>query len=368
MAVAALAAVALGWYYSSALENEALAVKDNADTFTLAVASIENGRVRLNTTSQTSPTGLWRSPGTFGVVSARGDYGQVGEVRELTYDHGVRDFTPLKGALAPGDFVRIDTFAFPDDPMQGLGLPFSTLGVNGPLGALPAWFVDAPTDDWAILVHGHRASRREMLRALQSVHAEGIKALAITYRNDEGAPQSLDHHLRFGATEWKDLDAAARYALDHGARRLFIVGNSMGGAITMSFLYRSPVASHVTAVVLDSSVLDFKETVRWQARDRAPGPVIAFGLWFSGVRFGLDWGATDYLSRASALSTPILLFHGTGDDRAPVATSQELARRRPELVTFISIAGVGHVRSWNADPAAYDRAIRTFLARYTGLR
>jgi pimeloyl-ACP methyl ester carboxylesterase len=67
--------------------------------------------------------------------------------------------------------------------------------------------------------------------------------------------------LRYGLTEWQDLAAAAQYALGHGARRLLLVGYSMGGAIVISFLERSPLAGRVAGVVVDSPMTDFGRAV-----------------------------------------------------------------------------------------------------------
>ncbi len=74
-----------------------------------------------------------------------------------------------------------------------------------------------------------------------------------------------------------------------------------------------------------------------------------------------DWGELDYLSRADELGVPILLFHGDADDAVPVGTSDALAEALPEMVEYIRTPGVGHVRSWNADPAAYEAAVGDFL-------
>ncbi len=60
---------------------------------------------------------------------------------------------------------------------------------------------------------------------------------------------------------------------------------------------------------------------------------------------------------------PILLFHGDEDPTVPVATSDALAEARPDIVTYERAAGVGHVRSWNGDPAAYEASVRGFLER-----
>jgi alpha-beta hydrolase superfamily lysophospholipase len=83
----------------------------------------------------------------------------------------------------------------------------------------------------------------------------------ISYRNDAGAPPDPTGMLRYGRTEWQDLAAAAQYALGHGARRLLLVGSSMGGAIVISFLERSPLAGRVAGVILDSPMTDFGRAV-----------------------------------------------------------------------------------------------------------
>ena len=79
--------------------------------------------------------------------------------------------------------------------------------------------------------------------------------MVITYRNDLGEPESPDGFHWYGQHEWKDLEGAARYALEHGAEELILVGYSMGGGIVMNFLYRSPLANKVEGVILDAPML-----------------------------------------------------------------------------------------------------------------
>ncbi len=200
---------------------------------------------------------------------------------------------------------------------------------------------------------------------------QGYPALAVSYRNDPGAPRTPDGLRRWGATEWRDLEAATRYALGHGAGGVVLAGYSMGGAVVASFLLESPLASRVRGVVLDSPALDLGEVIDHGAADRdlpvlgTPVPpaltVVAKGI--AGLRYDLDWGELDYLDRAGRLAAPMLVFHQAGDPTVPVAISEELAAARPDLVTFERFGGDGHVQSWNVDRARYERALRAFLDR-----
>jgi alpha-beta hydrolase superfamily lysophospholipase len=357
--LAAVALGAAGWCLSQALDDQAFGVDHSPSTFDLVVLEVSGGTVTLAPAAGATGDG-WKTPGVYGLAWV-GGYAQVSTIERLEPGRVVRRHKVFEGTLRPGLAARVDSFAYPPDPARALRIPFEEVRIPGPLGDLPAWFIDAPGDTFALMVHGQNASRAEMLRALRPLHELGVKALILTYRNDEGAPPAPDRRLHFGATEWEDIEAAAAYALDHGAGRLVLVGYSMGGGIVMSFLYRSPLAAHVSAVILDAPMLDFARTVEFLAPEALPDLVIDAGKWFTGQRFEVDWDALDYVTPAAALTAPILLFHGEADDRVPFATSAELAARRPDLVTLRAAAGVGHVRSWNADPASYEAAIRDFL-------
>jgi pimeloyl-ACP methyl ester carboxylesterase len=103
--------------------------------------------------------------------------------------------------------------------------------------------------------------RLDTIKVVPALHQRGLPVLMISYRNDAGAPPDPTGMLRYGRTEWQDLAAAAQYALGHGARRLLLVGSSMGGAIVISFLERSPLAGRVAGVILDSPMTDFGRAV-----------------------------------------------------------------------------------------------------------
>ena len=143
-----------------------------------------------------------------------------------------------------------------------------------------------------------------------------------------------------------------------------LVGYSMGGGIVTNFLYESRLAKQVKGVILEAPMLDFGAVFDRVAGERGvPGILATVSKLIVGFRFDVDWGELNYLKRADELTVPILLFHGDDDPTAPVTTSDALAEKRPDIVTYVRVAGAGHVRSWNTGPAAYEAAVRGCLER-----
>ena len=278
LAVALLAVVVLlggGWFYAGEIKNGALAVDYDDSPLDMEVVAVGDGRVTLRATPEADKDGDWRSPGTWGLQREEG-YDQVGAILELTDRQVVREYIPLTGGLRVGTAVRVDSNAFPGDPLEAHGLAFEDVSFSSPLGEFPAWQVTADTSTWAIFVHGRnskRGTRRGALRMLPAVAELGITSLIINYRNDEGLPPNPDGYHRFGQTEWADLEGAAEYAVDSGAEKLILVGHSMGGAIVASFLYQSPVAESVVGVVPQCADAGLRRNrrLRGQSTERSGG-------------------------------------------------------------------------------------------------
>ena len=364
LAVVLLAIIGLGgigWYYSGVLRNDALVVDHTSSEPDLDVVAIGEGQVTLRVTDRTKSDGPWTKSGIWG-LEWDGGYDQVGAILEISDQEVLRERFPITGKLELGEAVRLDSFAFPDDPQTAYGLPFEEVAFPSPLGEFPAWFLDGSSDTWAIFVHGRGARREEALRMLPAVVELEISSLVITYRNDEEAPASPDGLYQFGETEWQDLEAAAQYALDQGAEELILVGYSMGGAIVTNFLYESSLADRVRGAILDAPVLSFSALIDYGADQRGiPGPLTALGKAIAGLRFDIDWDERDLLNRSDELAVPILLFHGDEDKTVHIETSDALAEARPDLVTYLRVAGATHVGSWNVDPEAYEKAVASFL-------
>ena len=274
----------------------------------------------------------------------------------------IRGYRPVIGELSAGDMVRLDKQAFFDDPLAARGVPFTEVTYESPIGPLDAWHAAAARNAWMIYVHGKGSDRGTGLRILPTVRDTGLQSLIISYRNHESSPDDPDGRYQYGLTEWRDLEGAVRYALDNGAESIVLAGWSMGGGVVVSFMYESALADEVDALILDGPLLDFDAAVNLGAEQRSlPGILTTAGKWVADRRFGIDWTGMDYLARADELRVPILLIHGEEDDRVPISTSQLLADKRPDIVTFVRVPGASHTSSWNVNPARYEQAVSDFL-------
>ncbi len=356
-AIALLVALAIGaaisWHFSSAV-----LVPDHSDLpQDVAVEALGPGTIRLEDSDESD------RPGVYGLDWQAG-HAIVGEIVDHGGDGVTRRLRSVDGYLVAGMKVALDSKVWSGDPRQALGMPFAEVEVPGELGKMPAWRVGPRSPTWAIVVHGINDDPRVGLRVLPELSRAGLTSLLITYREDLGAPASPDglHHM--GLTEWRDVEAAARYSVAHGAERLVLIGYSMGGSLVTQFMQHSPLAGHVAGLVLDAPALDWQRILSYHASEMGlPGIASKPVEWAIGTRIDADWGDLDALAHPEALRLPILLFHGTEDQVVPIATSEDLAAELPRWVTFYRVPEADHVESWNVDPRLYDRRLGAFLRR-----
>jgi hypothetical protein len=316
-------------------------------------------------------------PGRYGLWldDAQG-HCRVGDIIEVDEGAGRvrRELLGLDyGRLAPG-FARWNQYYFGSAPDRSLGLPTRHVEILTELGPTPAWVVDAeaPTTRWAILVHGRGARREECLRAVRPLREAGLNVLIPSYRNDIGAPKGPDGRYNLGLSEWRDIEDAALYAVQEGARELVLVGWSMGGAIVLQTLDRSWLTGHVSHVVLDAPVIDWNDVLAFHAREHGvPAPVGTLSRSLMGKRWArrlvgvhdpVDVAKTNWVARADELRHRILLIHSLDDEFVPVGPSEQLAEARPDLVSFEPWVTARHCKEWNTDPERWETAVREFVS------
>jgi uncharacterized protein len=260
--------------------------------------------------------------------------------------------------------VGIESNVYVGDPRQAFGLRTEHVAVPDELGPMPDWLVPAQHRTWAIDVHGINGTRQNGLRLVPTLHRAGLPTMLIAYREDQGAPASPDGFHHMGLTEWRDLEAAARYALAHGALRLVLVGYSMGGAVVAQFMEKSKLADRVSALVLDAPVLNWKRVLEFNAEQMGFDGFAALPVeWAIDARIDADWNSIDALAHPRDFRLPILLFHGADDKVVPIAASNDFAAELPHWVTYYRTTHAGHTQSWNVDPRLYEQHLQAFLGR-----
>ncbi|CAL9572790.1 alpha/beta hydrolase family protein [Streptomyces sp. enrichment culture] len=307
-------------------------------------------------------------PGRYG-LSGEGVHAVVGPVLDGasdTADTVVRRLEGVaRGSLEPGNRVRLVPHLHLGDPGSALGLDHTDVSLAGELGPLPAWFVPGPRDTWVIAVHGLGAGREHALNLLDFLHRLGFPVLVPAYRGDRGAPRPPDGLNHLGETEWRDLDAAIRYAVDRGARQVVLHGWSTGATMALRAGARSGLRERVAGLVLDSPVLSWETTLRSLATARhTPGALLPLAVRAAQGRTGLYGDRRAGAVRLDRVTVPTVIFHGPGDTVAPWSLSRRLASAQPNTVTLRTVPDAPHGAMWNAGPAAYEESLRRFLTPF----
>lgn len=347
-----IAIAAAGWSFSS----DVLVPNYSAWSDPIEVKAVRTHRIVLEKSTDTA------RPGFYG-LDWEGGHAVLGPVVSTTDNSVTRKLKVVRGYLVPGvEDARLDTNVYSGNPLQTFGLPYADAPIKGELGTMPAWLIPGRSSTWAIVVHGINDTPQVGLRIMPELHRLELSTLLITYREDQGAPESPDGFHHMGLTEWKDLQAAAQYALALGAKRLVLIGYSMGGSLVTQFLEHSPLASRTAAVVLDAPALNWKSILEFNAEEMGfPGFFALPVEWGIGARIDADWNSLDAIEHTEALRYPTLLFHGEQDQVVPIKTSEEFAAKLPESVTFYAVPRADHTQSWNVDPPLYNRRLRHFL-------
>jgi uncharacterized protein len=350
--VAALAiGVAIAWHFS----DRVLVPDHSSPAAKVEVDAVRPGRIVLARDEESE------RPGVYG-LEWPGGHAIAGEIVGGDGDSVTRHLRAVRGYLVAGMDVGIEADVYSGDPRQALGLPFAAIDVPDELGPMPTWLVPGRSGTWAIVVHGINGTPQLGLRITPALRKAGLPTMLIAYREDPGAPPSPDGFHHMGLTEWRDLAAAARYALAHGANRLVLVGYSMGGAIVAQFMQRSPLASRVAGLVLDAPVLDWRRVLEFNASEMGlPGFAALPVEWAIDARIDTDWDSLDVLRHSEDFQLPILLFHGADDEVVPISLSDDFAAELPHWVTYYRAPKADHVEAWNVAPRLYERRLRSFL-------
>ena len=231
---------------------------------------------------------------------------------------------------------------------------------------------DTPTGRSVITVHGWKHNRIDTSYHTDQVAADLVRhGYAVLMFDLRASGESGGDRFTLANREYLDLLGAYDFMKTDGAGTPFdpgqmaVIGDSMGAAST---LLAAPEMRDVGALVADSAFAELRPILEAQLPHEMPLPAFYIQpvLWL-GPLFQMNAGLRP-VDRVRALpDRAFLFFHGLDDDFIPPAHAQELraasANPGSELVL---VPGAKHVRTYQADPAAYMARVYRFFDQELG--
>jgi len=225
-----------------------------------------------------------------------------------------------------------------------------------------------------LLLHGLRASRRQMSERAQLLHAAGFATLAIDL---QGHGESEGDAITAGWRERDDVRAAVGWLREREpGRRLGLIGISLGGAATLLAGPRAdgrdtgstPLA--IDALVLESVYPTIDEAVHARidaelgplAHLLAPALLTQFEL-----RLSIDTDLVCPIDHIAACGAPVLLLVGNQDLGTPLPQSLRLFETARDPKALIVFDGAGHVDLCRHDRELWEREVLAFLREHLDL-
>lgn len=249
-----------------------------------------------------------------------------------------------------------DSIFEPDAVLQTtparLGVTFEELRIPSGSGAehgeLHAWWIpaehsDAPT---VLYLHGNSHNISYHLGNALRYRELGCNLLLVDYRGygkSTGGKPSED-------TVYEDAEAAWQYLLKQRGvkpQQAFIYGLSLGGAIAVDLAVRHPEAA---GLIMEGSFTSM------QAMGELKYEYLPVGLLLN-QRF-------ESLQKIRNLKIPLLLIHGTWDEKVPYKMSQQLYAAAPQPKTLLLIEGGEHSNSREIGWVEYRDAVSAFVRQY----
>jgi len=262
--------------------------------------------------------------------------------------------------------VHPDRVALDDDPGRH-GIAYQDVAFASPLDgvALSGWYMATPhpTGRAIVIVPGidnNRLVSGIALRLAPGLLETGFDVLTFDLR---GEGESGGDSITFGVREQWDVLGAVAEAQALGAKRVGVLGFSLGGVSSILAAARS---QDITALVVDSTFADWTETLSRElgAAYHLPEPAVAYGLALYRLVSGTEPNEVSPVRAVGAIAPrPVLIIQGTADATVPVSDSERLldAAGAATADRWL-VPGGRHNESYFADEGAYLGRVTTFFA------
>lgn len=328
------------------------------------VVSAEPGRITFKSDKYTSAEGAYSIGWGDAAVT------KIGQIESKGHGAVVRTVS-LDSPLPPSRSTVTWLSSYFTDPCE-VG-EHEDVQLQTEVGVAPAWyFPGAPSStDWIIHVHGLRVTRSSPLRAVDSLRRTGAHSLVISYRGDTEGPAHPSGSSTLGSTEWSDIEPAITYARTHGARRVFLMGWSMGAAMVLLASERASNRNAIDGVILVGPVTDWRAVIVHGARVAGLPTVVAKALIAGlsrdltarllGAGGRIDFDSLDWNSASGRVNRRCLVLHSATDDEVPFELSERFARVNPSVVLAVQPDAL-HTLEWNRSRDSFEESVASWIS------
>ncbi|MFC4303059.1 alpha/beta hydrolase [Cohnella boryungensis] len=218
------------------------------------------------------------------------------------------------------------------------------------------WIPSEESRSTVVLSHGFGANREEawvpMYDLAELLHGLQYNVLMFDYgfaNPMRSAPATG------GVTESRQLMGAIQFARDQGSDEVVVWGFSMGAGTALQAALHSAA---IDAMILDSTFLPDENTLYANIQNYAPlpkYPTVPLIRWFFPYMSGVSLSD---IPSAEAQRTdypfPILLIHGTADDKSPTSIAENVASSQTNALSQL----------WVVPGAIHEMIFRTHTEEY----
>ncbi len=229
---------------------------------------------------------------------------------------------------------------------------------------LRAWFLSGvPGQGAALLLHGIRADRRQLVERMRFLSHAGYSVLAMDFR---AHGESTGNQITFGYLESLDALSAVEYLHRRlPAERIGVIGISLGGAAALL----GPKPLPVDALVLESVYPCIESAIgnRIEARTGSAwlGRAVAkIYLLVMPAILHIQPESLRPIDRIHEIREPVLVVSGTADLHTKIEETGALYANAPEPREIWKVPGAAHVDLQNFAGIEYNTRILEFFARY----
>lgn len=234
---------------------------------------------------------------------------------------------------------------------------------------LVAWFVPAPESAGrcVMVLHGIADSRRGSAGFARMFLDAGYSVLLPDSR---AHGRSGGEFVTYGLLEKSDVVDWARWLLQSGCSHIYGLGESLGAAVLIQASATEPVFRAIVAECAYSDLRSIAEYRLWRlsGTPRTLGEplsrwVVASGMTFARIRYGLDFDQVSPLTSIRRSPTPILLIHGLNDSDTPPRHSEALAAVSSTAELWL-VPGAGHTGASDEAGVEFRNRVLGWFSRH----